>query len=391
MKFVCFLAASLVFGSLSAAPWEHFQGPKGDGISYEKNLKSKSLKTLWKSNIKVGFSSMSIADGMVFSMGNEGGKDYVFALDAKTGKKIWDFSYACPLTDNLYEGGPNATPTYHEGKLYTLSKEGDLYCLDAKSGKELWSKDCRDFGAKKPKWGFAGSPTIVDDMVLVNVGDSGAAFDKASGKVLWSSSGEDAGYASVVPYSKDEAIVLCGNSFKSIDMKSGQVKWTEPFEASYKVNAASPVIVSNMVLISTGYGNGRAAFYDIKSSKPKRLWETTKLKSHFGNPIFLNGYFYAVTGNTGKSCKLVCMSGKSGKTTWEKRVKFGSLRATKDKLYFLNDKGALSVFKANPKEYQEISSTQILSNKCWTPPAISDGVLYARDAQGDIVAVDLKY
>lgn len=391
MKRLKFLASSgLASSALYAGDWEYFQGPNGNGISDERGLRSKSLKQIWNSNIKTGFSSISVSNGLVYSMGNENNTDFVYALDSKTGKKVWEYSYPCELTPNLYEGGPNATPTISDGKVYTLSKEGDAFCFEAKTGKVIWQKDCTDFGAKKPKWGFAGSPTIVGSLVLLSVGDSGAALNKDTGEKVWSSSGEDAGYAPVVPYSSKNAIMLCGESFKGVEISSGKVLWTEPFMASYKVNAATPIIVGKHVLISTGYGEGRSALYSLSGSKPKKLWENTEIKSHFSNPIYLNGYFYAVSGNTGKSCKFKCLSAKTGKLMWEKRCKFGSLRATKDKLYFLDEKGYLYVSAVNPKSYKEITKKQILQNRCWTPPTISNGLLYARDAIGDIVALDLK-
>lgn len=384
-------SACMVGSSLFADDWEHFQGPKGDGISYEKGLVSKKLSQNWKSNIKIGFSSMAVSKGMVYSMGNENGTDYVYALDAKTGDKVWEYSYPCALTPNLYEGGPNATPTVENGKVYTLSKEGDVFCFDAKTGKVIWQADCRKFGVKKPDWGFSGSGTIFGDLIIFAVGDNGAAFDKNTGKVAWSSGGGNAGYAPVVPYGKDKVIYLCGDSFKGVEIKTGKVLWTEPFKAAYKVNAATPILVADKyVLISTGYGEGRSALYDISKSMPKKLWENTEVKSHFSNPIYLNGYFYAVSGNTGKSCKIKCLNAKTGKKMWEKRSKFGSMRASQDKLYFLDEKGMLYVFKASSKSYQEISSGKILDNKCWTPPVISNGMLYARDAKGDIVSLDLK-
>ena len=238
----------------------------------------------------------------------------------------------------------------------------------------IWQADCTDFGAEKPKWGFSGSGTIFDEKVIFAVGDSGAAFNKDTGKVLWSSSGKNAGYAPVVPYgkNKDKLVYFCGDSFKGLDLKTGKVLWIEPFEASYNVNAATPAMAGdNHVLISTGYGNGRSALYDLSGSKPKKVWENTEVKSQFSNIIYLDGYFYAVSGNTGKSCKLKCLDAKTGKKMWEKRSKFGSLRANKDQLFFLDEKGKLFVIKATPESYQLINSKQILNNRCWTPPVIS--------------------
>jgi outer membrane protein assembly factor BamB len=381
----------LAGGSLSSAEWEFFQGPEFDGIVKEKGLKSKSLSSLWTQNIKTGFSSFTISEGLMFSMGNEGDQDIVQALDVKTGKSVWKYSYAEPLNPKMYKGGPNATPTIEGDRVYTLSRVGLVHCFDAKKGSLIWKKDVREFGAKAPQFGFAGAPTILGDKVLLSVGDTGAALDKKNGEVIWSSKGKLAGYASVVPFDKETVLMLMAKELLGVDLKTGKVKFRHAFKAQYDINATTPLVVhGNKVLISNGYGTGRTALVEVKAGKVTQLWETTDLKSQFSNPAIMDGYIYGISGNTGKSCKVKCLKLSDGSVVWEKRSKFGSLRMADGKLYILDEKGMLRVVKADSNAYTELSSKKILKDICWTVPVISDGVLFARDAAGDVVAIDLK-
>lgn len=381
----------LTLGGLHSADWEYFQGPNMDGVSGEKDLKSSSLKSIWTQDIKTGFSSFTVSKGLIYSMGNENDKDIVQALDAKTGKKVWEYSYPEPLNPKMYKGGPNSTPTVDGDKVYTLSRVGLVHCFDAKKGTLIWKKDARDFGAVAPGFGFAGAPTIIGDKVLLSVGDSGAALNKKDGKVIWSSSGKGSGYASVVPYDKNTVLMLMAKDLMGVDLNTGKVKFSHGFKAQYDINATTPMIIGgNKVLISNGYGSGRTALVEINDNKVKLLWETKDLKSQFSNPIILGDYIFGISGNTGKSCKIKCLKISDGSVVWEKRSKFGSMRMADGKLYVLNEKGLLTILKADPKAYTELTSKKILNDISWTAPVISNGVLFARDAAGYMVAIDLK-
>ena len=134
-------------------------------------------------------------------MGNKSNRDQVIALDDVTGNELWRHSYSEKLTANLYDGGPNATPTVDGNHVYTLSKTGKAYCFKAESGEVVWTKDLkRLYNAQVPKWGFASSPLIQGNQVVYNVGTRGVALEKNSGRLSWKSGSGTAGYASAVPY-----------------------------------------------------------------------------------------------------------------------------------------------------------------------------------------------
>src|SRR5262249_49798899 len=149
---------------------------------------------LWTAQVGEGYSSVAVKDGRLYTMGNAGGKDTVYCLDAGTGRTLWRFSYPCPAGD---QGGTRATPTVEGDRLYTLSREGQAFCLNAASGAKVWGKDlARETGAESPRWGFAGSPLVYGKLVIYNVGSAGTALDRSTGRVVWKSASHVAGYAS---------------------------------------------------------------------------------------------------------------------------------------------------------------------------------------------------
>ncbi len=173
---------SVILMSMSASlaeEWPHYLGPNFDLQPQVEEFTAKSATKMWDANVKTGMCSVTIADGLLYTMGNDGtkededkskAKDFVYCLDAKTGQEKWTFDYLCLLEPRLHPGGPSSTPTIHEGKVYTISKFGHLFCLEAGTGKKLWDASAVQYKPIKAWWGFAASPTIVGDIVIYNVG-----------------------------------------------------------------------------------------------------------------------------------------------------------------------------------------------------------------------------
>ena len=187
------LCALCLFSTAAAraVDWYRFRGPDLNGISTETGWQTQwpqeGPRRLWKASVGTGFSSVSVSHGRLYTMGNDGvNTDTVFCLDAVTGAVIWKHSYPCVLDPNLYEGGPNATPTVDDDRVYSFSRKGDLFCLDAAKGTVLVANECRHagIGQEIPTWGFAGSGLVDGDLLIFNVGSHGTAFDKKTGKVI---------------------------------------------------------------------------------------------------------------------------------------------------------------------------------------------------------------
>jgi outer membrane protein assembly factor BamB len=330
-------------------------------------------------------------------MGNAGksaNQDTVFCFDAATGRELWRHAYSEKLDPHYYEGGPSATPTVDGDRVYTLSKTGLLTCLDFANGRLVWSKRvpeevARHSGkpAKTPTWGFAGSVLALEDRLIVNVGTFGTALDK-QGVVLWCSGTEAAGYSSFVPYRAQGAFalaVLGNDTVAALNPADGGVLWTYPWKTPNDVNAADPIVNADLVFVSSGYNRG-AATLRVQGARVSPLWESKVMRNHFSSSILLGGHLYGVDED-----ELKCLEFETGKVTWSERsIGKGSLAGADGKLIVLSEKGELLVAPADPAAFKPLARAQILGGKCWTTPVLANGSIYARNAAGDMVCVDVS-
>ena len=210
IRWCVLLCIALTFAvSVFASDWPGYLGPNNDLQPELKKFTATAAEEVWRVQLKTGMCTVAIADGLLYTMGNDGikkdedtAKDYVYCLDTETGEVKWTFEYPCKLEPRLHPGGPSSTPTIHEGKVYILSKFGQIFCLDARTGKKLWEASAEQYKPEKPWWGFAASPTVMGDAVIFNVGTKGMALNKNTGEELWKSDG------SVVALCDTEAVAF---------------------------------------------------------------------------------------------------------------------------------------------------------------------------------------
>ena len=388
-----------VLHSHSRADWLHYRGPTMNGISPEKGWASQfpasGPKVLWRAELGTGISSVTVAGERAFSMGNAGGKDVVYCLDVKTGQEVWRNEYPLDLDANMFEGGPRSTPTVDGGRVFTVSHQGDLWCLDAATGKKIWYKHYqKDFGGRRPQWGYAGSPTVDGNLVVVEVGGKGAstvALDKATGNIVWKSGDDEAGYSSAVVAmidGKKTVVILKAAHLVGLDAKDGKELWRIEWKTDYDVNAATPVVIGDRVLITSGYNHG-ATLIAIKGGKATEVWRNKSLRAHFNSPVVVQGAIYGIDGNAGGG-NLVCVDLETGRTEWtEKGVKGGALISADGRLIILTEKGELVIAAASPTGFRPGSRAQIFNRRCWVQPTLVGGRLFLKDNAGSLACHDL--
>ncbi len=267
---IAIAAVCLVVGPLArAGDWPNYRGPNYDGISdevdWQANWGDAGPKVLWRASVGTGSSSVVIADGRAYTMGNHGEEedqqeDTVYCFDAGTGELLWTHTYHCPLLPKYYEGGTLATPTVDGEVVYTLSKMGDLFCLQAETGQVLWEQQLnRELGFTLPTWHFSGSPLILDDRLILNVGSACVAFDKQTGALLWENGQDICGYSTPVPATLDghECVVFCGaDSIMGVQTADGELLWRYPFFNKHKATTADVIVHNNEVFASCAYDRG---------------------------------------------------------------------------------------------------------------------------------------
>jgi outer membrane protein assembly factor BamB len=389
------MRAAFVVLALLPSDWSRWRGPDGTGISPESDWRPQALagavRAKWRTNLGAGVCSVSIAGKRLYTMGNLGGSDNVYCLDAETGKLIWRFPYPCPA-GNFY--GPRATPTLQDGLLYTLSRKGDALCLDAETGKVKWAKDLiREFKAQPTDYGLCGSPLIVGDLVLYNALESGIALNRMTGEKVWTSGAGPGGYATPVAFrvkEKDLIAIFGARGLHVVEPSTGRKLSSFAWQTEFDGNAADPAFFDDKLFITSGWERG-CALLDVSGTSPKALWENKNLRGHLSSPIYLDGHLYGIDDNTPNGV-LKCLDARTGEVKWSQKGMFESMSMAGGRILALDKKGFLVVAEAGPKEYKELARTAMLNAKArnWTAPVLANGLVYCRNSDGDLVCVDVK-
>ena len=273
-----------------------------------------------------------------------------------------------------------------------MSRQGQFYCLEAQTGKVVWSKDFKqDFGGEVPTWGFAGSPLIANDWVLSETGGKGAsvaAFDKVTGQVVWKQGDEPAGYASLIAFNNGGERCLAQFGKENIighRLKDGAELWRFSWKTSYGVNAATPIIEGDQMFLSSGYGYG-CAVLKISANGAKEVWRNKSMRNHVNSCVLVDGYLFGYDEG-----ELKCLDWKSGEVKWAtKAYGKGSVTSADHKLILYGQTGQLGLAEASPGAFKEICQFQALPGKdTWAPPVLANGRIYVRSLE-KMAAFDVK-
>jgi len=385
------------YGAAEGADWPNFRGPNHNGISNETGWSAtwpeKGPKILWQKSIGTGFCSIAVSNGRAYTMGNIKDNDILYCFEADTGREVWKKSYPCPLFKKDHEGGPAATPTVNGDSVYTFSKNGDAIRFKTETGQIVWHKNLtKELRIEQPTWYFAGSPFVIDNLIILNAGTAGIALNKADGSVVWTNGNGPCGYATAVSFTMDNK--KCVAIFGSRDIfglvaATGEQVCQFPWKTSYDINAANPIISGDTIFISSGYNKG-CALLKIGQGKLTEIWRNKNMCNHVSSCVLWEGHIYGFNGQQGDGGKLTCLNYKTGEVKWSQRgMGTGSLMLADGKLIMLSNRGKLVTAPASPEGFKELSSAQILTGKCWTVPVLANGRIYARNAGGDLVCVDV--
>jgi outer membrane protein assembly factor BamB len=395
MKLSLIAAAALLAANSPAADWPQWRGLSRDGISSETvsaAWPAEGPKVLWRASVGTGFSSISVSQGRAYTMGNTNNEDTIWCFEAATGKRIWQHTYPAQLTPQWYEGGPGSTPTVSGDRVFTISKWGDVFCLNAAKGTVLWQRDLRRDGIKPPRWGFAGSPLVWDDLVILNAGTAGIALERSSGRIVWSNGTNAAGYASptrFVSSGKESVLIFAAKHLIALEPKTGHERWRQFWETDWDTNNSDPLVYGDSIFISS-FSRG-CGLFSVSNGNPVMTYTNHVLRNHLSPGILLGEYLYAFNGEAKQDTDFRCIHLPTGQLKWaSKDPAFGSLILAGDKLIVLSEKGELLLGRASPQEFKPLARAKVLSGLGWTPPALADGRLYVRSAKGELLCLEMK-
>jgi outer membrane protein assembly factor BamB len=383
-------SAPPVTPAAAGGDWPQFQGPLRDAtmasLRLARDWSARPPRPVWRRPVGEGWSGFAVSGGIAVTQEQHGPDERVAAYELATGRPLWTDATAARYETVIAGIGPRATPALHGGRVYAQGATGVLVALDLASGRRLWSRDVvGENGAVLAEWGKSGSPLVVDGRVIVNAGGAGrslVAYDAATGAPSWAAGSGRASYSSPVLLSlagRPQVVVLNSASVAGHDPRTGALLWETPFPGG-QPNVATPLpLDADRLLVSVGYGVGSKAYRlaagPAGALEPALLWESTRLKSKFGNLVRHGGFVYGLDDGV-----LTCLDPETGERRWkEGRYGHGQLLLAGGLLLVQTEEGELVLIDPSPDAARELARVSLLDGKTWNPPALAGRLLLVRN------------
>ncbi len=398
--------------------WPTFLGPTGDGKSTETGIRSDwsaGLPILWQREIGEGYSAPTVAAGRLFMFDRRAGRARLTCLNAETGAELWRREYPTDYEDYYgYSNGPRASPVVDGDRVYTLGVEGRLRCHRVVDGELLWELDSTErFGVVKNFFGVGSTPAVEGDLLIAQIGGSPpgsprihsgevrpngtavVAFDKLTGEIRYEIGDDLASYAAVKLATiggRRWGLVFARGGLLAFEPAAGRLDFRYPWRAGIleSVNAATPLVVDDRVLITETYGPGtsvlavRPGGYDVLWKDPPGRGRS--LACHWNTPIHHDGVVYGSSGRNPGDAELRAVELATGKVLWsEPRLQRASLLSVDGHFVVLSENGVLRLLRRDREKYDlvaelapEMDGEKLLKSPAWNAPVLSHGILYVR-------------
>jgi outer membrane protein assembly factor BamB len=432
------LIAAMIFSSslmaAETAQWPQWRGPDRNGISLEKGWVAEwpkeGPKKLWSASVGTGCSCVVVANGKVYTMGNDGkpvkpapkpvpvvpaklddktpgakpadapaapavpppppapvDQDTIYCLNADTGEVVWKYSYVQPLEPSGFDGGPCSTPCIDGNRLYATNKRGRVFCLDADKGTVIWDSNPQEKVDKGVLWGgIAASPIIEGDTLF----SGSTAYEKATGKVKWTVKSGCHWSSPMATTLDGKRVLLIFNEqgVSCIDFADGSQKWQFPWGCAQA--AADPILQGNELFLSsrnTGPAASETALVKISLAGAELVWKNKNLMSYFHVRVLCDGM---VLGCDEKELK--CVDFKTGEIKWTgPGWARGQVAIAGDKLLLMIG-GKLIVGAVSATGFKELARLQVVGGGISVPPVLCGGRIYCRGSSGEnnLVCLDVS-
>jgi outer membrane protein assembly factor BamB len=423
----------LLFGALvvsavgtARAQWPQWGGPKRD-FTVETNGLAKSWPEsgptrLWHRESGDGYSAIAVDDGALYTMCAKDGGEWIIALDAKTGKTIWEHRGADQFRGTEFGPGPHTTPLIVGNRLFAIGATAVMHCLDKRTGKVLWAHDLHgEFGAPVPHFGYSCSPIAYKNMVIVSADHARApehggptpgqaaesesaeegepqslmAFDQSTGSLVWKAQDYPIDYSSPILINfagQDQLVLFMRKEIIGVDPNNGKLLWHQPCLPSPLENIATPLWNGeDLLFFSAAYDSGSRAIKLTRQGDqtvPRELWYTRKMRVHHGNAILIGDHAYGSSGDFA-SILFVALDSNTGERAWASRDLGKSVCIYADgKLIALEEHGELALATVSPEGLKVLARCKITEHQSWSAPTLAGTTLYVRDRK-HIMAFDL--
>ena len=402
MRRCTLLLALLLFLSVAsyAVDWPQWHGMNRDGTSAEKGLlpcwPADGPKLLWSvEGLGQGYGSITVAGNSLYFTTDFHNEGWVYCLDLQ-GKLRWKSDFGADGQANA--AFARSTPTVDGDRLYVMSGQGVVVCLNAKNGAIKWTVDTvKDFQAKLPQYGIAESVALAGDVVVCTPGGEKAGvigLDKNNGRLRWATSQvhEPSGYNQPIVIARGQrklAVVMTAKSMLGIETAHGTVLWRVPYDFDGQ-QCFTPLFAENILYAPIAPGSLGAGFtLSADGSRISKLWQQNRMTVNMGGLVIHDGYLYGTNGNW----HCLCLELKTGNIMYESIQKVGLAASiyADGMLYMYATDGMLRLVKTTPTGYECISACKITlgDGEHWAHPALANGVLYLRHG-GVLMAYQVK-
>lgn len=403
-------AVVLLIGSMvpnaAFGQWSQWGGSEGDfnvpAVGLAESWPEEGPPRLWSRELGEGYSAILAEGDRLYTMYRADENEIVIALDAKTGKTIWEHKYSCTPHEGHVEqfgNGPRGTPLLVGGRLYTIGVAGKLNCLDKENGNVYWSHDLwgDEFKGNVLNHGYSSSPIEYKNNVIVLVGGENAsvvAFDKLTGKVAWKNQSFGNSYSTpkiIKVGGKDQLVTFMATEIVGLDPDTGDLEWSIAHENEWKQNVCPPIWDGKDTLFFSAPEAGSKAVRLTRNgdkTEVEELWSTRKVQFYHVTAVRDGDMVYGSSG-TMAPCFFAGINMKTGKVAWRERgfSKATTVRAG-DKLIILDEDGNLALATASPENLTVHSKFELLKKVAWTVPTLVGKTLFVRD-KTNILALDL--
>ncbi len=346
----------------AAEDWPQWRGPRADGTWQAPRLPERwpddGLPVVWRQPIGGGYAGISVLGNRVYTLDRQlepREVERVLCLDATSGKILWSHTYPVTYGDLEYGNGPRAAPTLHQGRVFTLGTTGQACCLEADSGRLVWEFNFVDqHQAKIPTWGLAASPVIWNELVIFHAGvqpeGSFTAHAQSTGREVWRAVKDAAGYATpqvIQSPSGEQLLAWSPNRVQGLDPRTGRILWSFPYEITYGVSIAMPIFQGDIVLVSSYWHGAKAYRLGKQPHEAELIWEEERLlRGVMSQPLYREGHVYLLERQHGLSCFEL----QTGRVVWsEARVEERMTprdRNPQSALVWLNDEDRALILNA---------------------------------------------
>jgi outer membrane protein assembly factor BamB len=382
-----------VSASITDSDWAEFRGPNRDNVVHNLEFATTWNDTppseIWRMRVGLGLSSFTVVGDYMFTQEQRGENEVVVCYEANTGNQVWVNSNEGRFNES-HGDGPRATPTYQEGILYTQGATGLLQALDATTGESIWQRDLtEDADTKVPVWGFASSPLLYKQSVVVFAGGSGGnsviAYNKDDGEILWTAGSGTHGYTSgqLVTISMVPQVMFGSDvGIQSFDPVNGDLLWEHEWPVNTNPRCTQPLMIDDStVFLGTAGGKGTRKLHVIKNDNQwivKEQWTTRKFRPYYNDYVSFEGHLYGFDGG-----RLKCIDIETGKQVWRDKKNLGGqllLIPDMKALLLLNAKGEVMLIEASPEKMRVLSQFKAVEGKTWNHPVIAGGKLFVRNS-----------